>query len=242
MSGTTDGLTNIPTGRYGRCMPDSQATRAEATRTKLLAATFTEVYRRGYQAASLNDIAAAAGITKGALFHHFDGKQALGYAVVDEVLAPILHERWLAPLTETDDPITTLQDGFRRHIRDDIASGNLAYGCPMNNLAQEMAPLDAGFRARIDAMYDGWRQTIARALARGQRAGRVRKDIDVRAAATLVVVGQIGIWATGKHAHDAKLMTDAGKALCAALETLRAGRRRSTTRRVARTRPPADKS
>jgi AcrR family transcriptional regulator len=211
-------------------VPESQSTRTQATRSKLLEAAFNEVYHRGYQAASLNDIVAAAGITKGALFHHFDGKQALGYAVVDELLAPILNARWLAPLADADDPITALQVSFCHHIRDDIASGNLVYGCPMNNLAQEMAPLDEGFRARIDAMYDGWRRTIANALARGQRAGRVRKDVDVRAAAALIVVGQIGIWATGKHAQNAKLMTDAGDALCAVLETLRAGRGSSTRR------------
>ena len=179
------------------------------------------MYHHGYQAASLNDIAAAAGITKGALFHHFDGKQTLGLAVVDDLLAPILNARWLAPLADADDPITTLQDSFRRHIRDDIASGNLVYGCPMNNLAQEMAPLDDGFRARFDAMYDAWRRTIEDALARGQRAGRVRKDVDLRATAILVVVGQIGIWSTGKHAQNATLMTEAGEALCAALETLK---------------------
>jgi len=222
-------------------MPESQTARAQATRSKLLGATFTEIYQRGYHAASLNDIAAAAGITKGALFHHFDGKQALGYAVVDEVLAPVLDERWLAPLASTDDPITTLQDAFRRHIRDDIASGNLAYGCPMNNLAQEMAPHDKGFRVRMDALYADWRRAIASALTRGQRAGRVRADVDVRAAATLVVAGQIGIWATGKHTQDAKLMTGAGEALCVALETLRAGRRPST-RRATRSRRGAGKS
>lgn len=208
-------------------MPESQAARTQATRTKLLDAAFIEVYHRGFQTASLNDIAESAGITKGALFHHFQDKQALGHALLDQVLSPVLNARWLAPLADTDDPITALQASFRRHIRDDVASGNLVYGCPMNNLAQEMAPLDEGFRTRLDAMYALWRRTIAAALERGRRAGSVRKDVDVRAVATLVVVGQIGIWATGKHAQNGKLMTDAGEALCAALEPLRAGRRRS---------------
>jgi AcrR family transcriptional regulator len=206
-------------------VPTSQAARTEATRRKLLDAAFHEVFHRGYQAASLNDIAAAAGTTKGALFHHFDGKQALGYALVDDVLAPVLNARWLAPLALSDDPITTLQESFRRHIRDDIATGSLIYGCPMNNLAQEMSPLDDGFRVRFDAMYKTWRRTVADALARGQRASRVRKNVDVRAAATLVVVGQIGVWGTAKHSRSAKLMTEAGEAICAALEALRAGRR-----------------
>jgi len=202
-------------------MPQSQAARTDATKRKLLDATFTEVFRHGYQAASLNTIVAAAGITKGALFHHFESKQALGYALVDDLLAPILNQRWLAPLADTDDPITALQDAFRRHIVDDTTTGNLVYGCPMNNLAQEMSPLDEGFRQRLDAMYDAWRRTIADALARGQRAGRVRRDIDVRSVASLVVVGQIGVWSMGKHSQSAKLMKQSGEAMCDVLDTFR---------------------
>lgn len=212
-------------------MPTPQAARTDATKRKLLDAAFTEVFRHGYQAASLNTIVAAAGITKGALFHHFESKQALGYALVDDLLAPILNQRWLDPLAHADDPITALQDAFRRHIVDDTTSGNLVYGCPMNNLAQEMAPLDEGFRRRFDAMYDTWRRTIADALSLGQRNGSVRRDIDVRSVASLVVVGQIGVWSMGKHSQSATLMKQAGEALCEVLDTFRAVR---TTRHKGR--------
>lgn len=217
-------------------MPKPPAPRTQSIRQRLLDTAFSEVYRRSFQSASLNEIVAEAKTTKGALFHHFDGKQALGYAIVDELLAPILNERWLAPLADTDDPITALQQSFRRHIADDTASGNWVYGCPMNNLAQEMSPLDRGFRTRFDAMYDRWRQTVASALARGQRARTVRSDVDVAGAATLVVVGQIGIWATGKHSRNAQRMIDAGEALCASLETLRAGRAKKKPRTRSRSR------
>ncbi|HUR32546.1 MAG TPA: helix-turn-helix domain-containing protein, partial [Vicinamibacterales bacterium] len=90
-------------------MPKPPAPRTESTRQRLLVTAFGEVYRRSFQSASLNEIVARARTTKGALFHHFDGKHALGYAIVDELLAPILNERWLAPLADTDDPITALQ-------------------------------------------------------------------------------------------------------------------------------------
>ncbi|MEO7042708.1 MAG: TetR/AcrR family transcriptional regulator [Gemmatimonadaceae bacterium] len=202
-------------------MPKSQSARLRATRNKLLGATFSEVFHRGFQGASLNDIAAVAGSTKGALFHHFESKQALGYAMTDEVLAPILYQRWLAPLIASDDPITTLQQLFRRHIDDDTTSGNLVYGCPMNNLAQEMSPLDSGFSTRLGSMYASWRETVAAALERGQHAGRVGDDVDVRASAMLIVLAQAGIWGTGKYSRDPQLMADAGEALCAYLDTLR---------------------
>jgi hypothetical protein len=84
-----------------------------------------------------------------------------------------------------------------------------------------MSPLDAGFHARLGALYARWRSTIAEALGRGQASGVVRSDVDVDAAATLIVLSQIGIWSTGKHSQDSTVMTRAADALGAYLDTLR---------------------
>jgi TetR/AcrR family transcriptional regulator, transcriptional repressor for nem operon len=48
----------------------------------------------GFRSADVNAILAAAGVTKGALYHHFENKEALGYAVVDEVIASRTREKW----------------------------------------------------------------------------------------------------------------------------------------------------
>src|ERR1700748_1892294 len=125
----------------------------ENTRRKILEAAFMEFYKNGFQGGSLNQIVEAAGITKGALFHHFAGKQDLGYAVVDEIIAPLLQERWLKPLIESTDPITGLQKAFRHFVQQDIGTAHYVQGCPLNTLAQEMSPLDEGFRQRIDRLY-----------------------------------------------------------------------------------------
>src|SRR5512140_1013253 len=78
------------------------------TRERLLQAAFREVYRSGFQSASLDAILAAAGVTKGALYYHFKSKEALGYAVVEEIIAPDLRAKWLRPLLNGKDPIDTL--------------------------------------------------------------------------------------------------------------------------------------
>src|SRR5262245_15946755 len=110
----------------------------DATRRKILEAAFAEFYRNGFQGGSLNQIVEAAGTTKGALFHHFAGKQELGYAVVDEIIAPILARRWLEPLADASDPLAEMERIFRSLVKEDIKSGNYVQGCPLNNLAQEM--------------------------------------------------------------------------------------------------------
>src|SRR5258708_7613484 len=121
----------------------------EATRQKILEAAFAEFYRQGFQGGSLNHIVEEAGITKGALFHHFAGKQELGYAVVDEIIGPLLKQRWLDPLTGSTNPIADLKRAFRRFVKEDIESAAWLQGGPLNNLPQEMPPLTAAFTNRL---------------------------------------------------------------------------------------------
>src|SRR5215475_5941277 len=120
----------------------TKVTRApDLTRKKILEAAFWEFYKNGFQGGSLNAIVEAAGTTKGALFHHFAGKQELGYAVVDEIIGPILEQRWLAPISDSKDPIADIKRVFRQYTEEDSGTGNYVQGCPLNNLAQEMSPL-----------------------------------------------------------------------------------------------------
>ena len=193
----------------------------EATRQKILAAAFAEFYKHGFQGGSLNHIVETAGTTKGALFHHFAGKQELGYAVVDEIIEPLLKARWLDPLSHASDPVAELKRAFRHFIREDIENGAFVQGCPLNNLAQEMSPLDEGFRKRIDGLYASWRRGVAAALAEGVKAGKVRKSVSLRNTAALVVAAQMGIWGTAKNSQSRDLMAQAGEAVCEYLDSLK---------------------
>jgi TetR/AcrR family transcriptional repressor of nem operon len=193
----------------------------EATRRKILEAAFAEFYKHGFQGGSLNRIVEAAGTTKGALFHHFASKQELGYAVVDEIIEPILEQRWLAPLADSTDPIAEIKRVFRHFAKEDTSSGAYVQGCPLNNLAQEMSPLDEGFRKRIDRLYAGWRKRYTEALAAGVTSGKVRNDVSPRKVAALLVASQMGIWGTGKSSQSDDLMLQACEALCGYLENLK---------------------
>jgi TetR/AcrR family transcriptional regulator, transcriptional repressor for nem operon len=191
------------------------------TRRKILRAAFEEFYKNGFQGGSLNHIVVTAGITKGALFHHFAGKHELGYAVVDEIIGAILKQRWLDPLAKSANPIADLKRAFRQFIKEEIRSGAFLQGCPLNNLAQEMSPLDEGFRKRINKLYVAWRECFVAALADGMKVGKVRKDISPRHVAALLVAAQMGIWGTGKSSGSEELMMQAGEALCGYLDSLR---------------------
>src|SRR5205807_6655839 len=95
----SDDLTYILVGMLAaRKSPKRRATRlrdSERTRERLLQAASREIYRSGFQSASLDTILASAGVTKGALYYHFKSKEALGYTVVEEVIAPDVHGKWV---------------------------------------------------------------------------------------------------------------------------------------------------
>ena len=199
-----------------------KATRnSERTRRQILEAGFDEFYKNGFQGASINRIVEKADTTKGALFHHFRGKNDLGYAVVREVIHPHLKEQWADPLAKSTDPITDLKRLFRRCWRDEMADGQLRQGCPLNNLAQEMSPLDEKFRKSLQQVYAGWRECLAEAFARGIKAGTVKKKVSPRKVAAFVVAAQAGIIGTAKNAQSEELLRQAAQALFDYLDSLR---------------------
>jgi TetR/AcrR family transcriptional regulator, transcriptional repressor for nem operon len=175
----------------------------ERTRERLLQAASREIYRSGFQSATLDTILAAVGVTKGALYYHFDSKEALGYAVVEEVIAPDLHGTWVRPLEKGKDPIDALI-GIVQGIS--LRPEDVRGGCALNNLAQEMSPLDAGFRKRLSIVFDAWREAIASVLREGQTHGSVRRDVEPVDAAGLLIAMVEGYGSLAKNAQDPKVM------------------------------------
>ncbi|MGA7080155.1 MAG: TetR/AcrR family transcriptional regulator [Terriglobales bacterium] len=186
--------------------PKHRATRlrdSERTRERLLQAASREIYRSGFQSASLDTILAVAGVTKGALYYHFDSKEDLGHAVIDEIIGPDVRGKWVRPLLSGKDTIDALIGAVQRIP---VRPADVRGGCQLNNLAQEMSPLDAGFRKRLAIIFDAWREAVASALREGQTHGRIRRDVNPTEAAGLLIAMVEGYGSMAKNAQDPKLM------------------------------------
>lgn len=66
-------------------MTKRRAQMVEETRTKLIQAAREAFAAKGYAAASMDDLTAAAGLTRGALYHNFGDKKGLLQAVVEQI-------------------------------------------------------------------------------------------------------------------------------------------------------------
>jgi TetR/AcrR family transcriptional repressor of nem operon len=188
-------------------MPASTAARPtqrrnlEKSRKEIVDTAFGEVYRHGFQGVSVDDIVRKTSLTKGAFYHHFPTKLHLGYAIVDDVLTPLIIERWVAPLTQFPDPLEGIECQMERLIGQAERSA-LRTGCPLNNLIQEMAPLDRGFRIRLQRALTLWIGALDEQLKRGQRAGFVRADVDTKQAAHFLVMLHEGMYGLLKGLDD----------------------------------------
>jgi AcrR family transcriptional regulator len=195
----------------------SRRRQPDRTRARLIEVAFGEIYRHGFQPAALDAIVERAGVTKGALYHHFPSKLELGYSVLDEVIGGFTDERWLKPIAGDGDPIDAIVASLREAAKTDFE-----FGCPLNNLAQEMSTVDAEFHRRIAALYRRWESGVAGALARGQMHGLVRKDVNVDEAATFVVASIEGAYGLAKNRKDRQPLRACVEGLTRYLDAMRA--------------------
>lgn len=184
-----------------RMKPKKKTRDLAKTRQEILSAAFDEIYANGFHASSLDSILERTELTKGALFHQFASKLELGYAVVDEIVAPMTRARWITPLEAFDDPLKGIIHLVERHIGD-APQEELDRGCPLGNLIQEMSNRDAEFQRRLRRCVELWIEGVAEHVERGRRSGHVRRSVKPRVVGEYVVVTLEGIFAVVKGMRD----------------------------------------
>jgi AcrR family transcriptional regulator len=192
----------------------------EKSRQEILDAAFWEVFTRGFQGVSIDDIVKKTSMTKGAFYHQFPTKLELGYALVDEVIKPMTYSRWIDPLKEFKNPL----DGILIQMKTLIGKASpeeLRYGCPLNNLVQEMAPIDEGFKERLQAALLYWIEGMEKELNRAKKDGYLRVDVNTRQVAHFVVMAHEGFYGMLKGLNDPKAFNALYDSLKRYFETLK---------------------
>lgn len=146
-------------------MTRTQRERTEATTGQLLDAARELFAADGYTAASLEDVVAAAGVTKGALYHHFSSKRDLFRGVFEREqgqLAQVCHEAYSAEA----DPWDGFQAGCRAFLEASIDPG-------VQRIVVLDAPAVLGWEAvrEIEARYS--MSMIERGLQQAIEHGRI---------------------------------------------------------------------
>lgn len=182
-----------------------------AMRDRILDAAYRCFVERGYHATATHDILDAAGVTSGALHHHFPTKKKLGMAVIRERVGRAVEEGWIAPVERADLAIKGALTVMARIGKELKANGKVR-GCPLNNLAMELAYVDPEFRSAAQEIFSRWTLTLAARLRADQRNGW-RPDLDPTAVAHLLVAAYSGAMAMAKAEQSERPLTVARKIL-----------------------------
>ncbi len=170
----------IPLRRVSTRRPQA---RGVATRRRLLAAAEQRIGARGYEATSMQDIAEAAGVGVGTLYHHFPDKRALLLALVDD-----WGDRELARERGIDVAERYLGPDPRGAIRADLAlrAERLRRKGGFQLELMQLADRDHDVRSRLDRILQVGRERLRDLVVLGQRRGVFRRGVDPLAAAFLI--------------------------------------------------------
>jgi AcrR family transcriptional regulator len=160
----------------------------DARRRLIVEAAFKAIAQEGFEGLRTRDIAASVGINSATLHHHFPTKQDLINGVAEHLERRLRTER--APLTPNDEPAAL--DPFGGQF-EDLIFYHLETPDVLAVYREFVAraPRDAAIRARVGKLHSGWKASIVAALR--QARGALRPDLDVEAAAGLVLSAAWGL-------------------------------------------------
>lgn len=190
---------------------------SENTRNKILAVAANEIHQHGFAATSLSVILKQCEISKGALYHHFANKLELGYAVFEEIFVPDFLGTW-QPALSAEDPIEALCELFTSFYQEHDYC-DIACGCPINNLCQEMAPVDEGFRLRISAKQQQLHKMFIEAFERV--SAQLRDDLNYSQVALFIFASLNGASNMIKSSSEIDLFKEIMIELCRYLRSLK---------------------
>ncbi len=177
----------------------------EGMRQKVLDVAEEAFQARGYNATSLGDLMQAAGVSGGALHHHFPTKKALGLAVINERVATAVAETWIGPVEAAN----TAREGVRQvfvAVAGELEQQGFVRGCPLNNLAHELSLADPEFRAALAKIFDAWQQAIAEKIKRDQQSGVEDRQTNPERFAAFTVASYSGAMSMAKAAQNAGVL------------------------------------
>lgn len=192
------------------------AAQAALTRRDLLNSALEVFGECGYASATLGEIAGHAGVTRGALYHHFAGKADVYDAVLrreaDEVVGPLMGA--LAgdgpPLQRLHDFVVAYCTALARDARFRRAVDLLLFGGPG-------VPPQA--RARTSRGYRAWLDLFEDVLAQARDRGELRSGVTPHAAAQTAVTVTVGATTTALYAPEAFAVAEHAGALADTLIT-----------------------
>jgi AcrR family transcriptional regulator len=159
------------------------------TRDRLVEVARTLFWEHGYAGTGIAQILKEADAGSGSLYHFFPTKEDLLLAVLEwyrENLGPAVIAPVFRRVSDPIERIFGILDGYRQGL----LATNFHRGCPIGNLALELADSHPAARELLAVNFTGWRKQIERCLA--EASGRLPAPLDREALALFVLTTMEG--------------------------------------------------
>ena len=173
----------------------------QTARDKLLDAAIAVVRKQGFAATSVDELCKAAGVTKGAFFHHFDSKEALGAAAARHWGTTTSGLFASAPYHDPDDPLDRVL-AYIRFRRALIAGEISEFTCYAGTLVQEAFGSSPDIRDACASAIFGHAKTLEADIAAA--AAQYGVDVDPASLARHTQAVLQGGFILSKAAGDAQ--------------------------------------
>lgn len=173
-------------------------------RSRLLDAALDVIRRKGFSAATVDDLCKAAGVTKGAYFHHFESKEALGVAAAKfwaETTGELFEK---APYHDHDDPLDRVLayvDFRKAIIEGDIAE----FTCLVGTMVQETFSEYPSIRDACAASIFSHAATLAPDIASAMEAMGIEANWTPESLARYTQVALQGAFILAKASGDPEM-------------------------------------
>jgi AcrR family transcriptional regulator len=153
--------------------PATRSSKGEATRRKILLAAVDLVYRKGFNATSIDDVLAVSGTGKSQFYHYFGSKEQL----VGDIIAYHLESMPAAQkgMLEGLSSLTGI-DQWLDQIQKDFANGLYQLGCPIGNLASELSSQNEDLRQSLESIFSLWEDALVKGFKMLRSKGELRSD------------------------------------------------------------------
>ena len=185
--------------------------KGRATRDRILDAATALIFEHGVAGTTLDDVRAAANVSKGQLYHYFADKDELIHAVIDRTIQQVLDAQPRLTKLSTWSAISSWLDDLVQLQVDRHAVG----GCPIGSLAGELAETDELTRAELAAGFDRWEAPLRQGLEQMRAEGKLRRTADPArlATATLAAIqGGLVLTQTRRDPQQLRIALDAALA------------------------------
>lgn len=179
------------------CMVRRTAEAAEATRHKVLDAALEIFDDCGYAGATMERIAERAGVTRGAVYHHFDDKAELHDALLreeaDQIMRPLLID-----LAAGGAPLERLRSFLKSYCF--TLERNARFRAAINLLLFPGATAPAQARSSTRRGYHAWFKAFQTVLEEAGERGELRPGLSPHAASVTVAALVVGLTTTALQA------------------------------------------